>query len=65
MTETAKTFIVDKGYDPIYGARPLKRFLQSSVETLIAKMIIKEDLLPQTTLVVDYDGRELTVEKDK
>ena len=65
LTETAKTFIVDKGYDPIYGARPLKRFLQSSVETLIAKMIIKEDLLPQTTLVVDYDGRELTVEKDK
>ena len=65
LTDAAKTFIVDKGYDPIYGARPLKRFLQSSVETLIAKMIIKEDLLPQTTLVVDYDGRELTVEKDK
>ena len=65
LTDTAKTFIVDKGYDPIYGARPLKRFLQSSVETLIAKMIIKEDLLPQTTLVVDYDGRELTVTQEK
>ncbi len=65
LTETAKTYIVDKGYDPIYGARPLKRFLQSSVETLIAKMIIKEDLLPQTTLIIDYDGQQLIVEKKK
>ena len=65
LTDRAKTYIVDKGYDPVYGARPLKRFLQSSVETLVAKMIIKEDLLPQTTLVVDYDGQTLTVAQEK
>ena len=40
LTDTAKTFIVDHGYDPVYGARPLKRFLQKHVETLAAKMIL-------------------------
>ena len=60
LTEKAKEYIVHSGYDPVYGARPLKRFMQSKVETLLAKMIIVEDLQPQTTLVIDYDGKMLT-----
>ena len=60
LTEKAKEYIVNSGYDPVYGARPLKRFMQSKVETLLAKMIIAEDLQPQTTLVIDYDGKMLT-----
>lgn len=63
VTKEAKQFIVDKGYDSLYGARPLKRYIQSHVETLIAKMIISEDLGPNTVLQVDYDGQELTVKK--
>ena len=53
LTPAAKTFIVDSGYDPIYGARPLKRFIQSKVETLIAKKILQADVKPRETLLVD------------
>ena len=62
LTQAAKDYVVDSGYDPVYGARPLWRFLQSKVETAIAKAIISRDLRPRTHLVVDYNGRELTVE---
>ena len=62
LTQVAKDYVVDSGYDPVYGARPLRRFLQSKVETAIAKAIISRDLRPRTHLVVDYNGRELTVE---
>ena len=62
LTQAAKAYVVDSGYDPVYGARPLRRFLQSKVETAIAKAIISRDLRPRTHLVVDYNGRELTVE---
>lgn len=61
LTDEAKTYIVDQGYDPIYGARPLKRFLQSKVETLIARKIIAEDLRPQTVMKIDFDGEKLFV----
>lgn len=61
VTERAKDYIIDAGYDPVYGARPLKRFVQSSVETLIAKLIISKDLEPNTNLQVDYDGRQLII----
>lgn len=61
LTPAAKEYVVEQGYDPVYGARPLKRFLQSKVETLIAKQIITADLKPRTTLTVDYDGDKLTV----
>ena len=61
LTPAAKTFIVDSGYDPIYGARPLKRFIQSKVETLIAKKILQADVKPRETLLVDYDGNQLVV----
>ena len=61
MTPAAKDFVVESGYDPVYGARPLKRFIQSRVETLLARMIIAGDLTPGTKLTVDYDGKDLVV----
>lgn len=59
VTEAAKQYIIDRGYDPIYGARPLRRFIQSKVETLVGKMIIASDLQPDDVINIDYDGREL------
>jgi ATP-dependent Clp protease ATP-binding subunit ClpB len=61
LTERAKTFIVDQGYDSVYGARPLKRYIQRNVETLIARMIIQHDIEPGTNLEVDYDGNKLII----
>ena len=61
VTEDAKKFIVDNGYDMIYGARPLKRYIQQHVETLIAKKIIGDDVAPDTTLTVDVENNQLIV----
>jgi len=61
VTKKAKEYIVEQGYDPVYGARPLKRYIQRNVETLIGKMIISKDLEPNTNLEIDYDGTALTV----
>ena len=61
LTDSARSYIVDAGYDPVYGARPLKRFLQSKVETLIARKILSEDLHHGSVLTVDYDGHDLFV----
>ena len=61
FTESAKNYIVEQGYDPNYGARPLRRFLQRKAETLIARKIIADDVAPNTTLTVDYDGEKLFV----
>ncbi len=63
VTNAAKDYIIDNGYDPVYGARPLKRFIQHSVETLIAKKIIGNFFNAGDTAVVDYDGNSLTVYK--
>lgn len=58
LTPQAKDYIVDQGYDPVYGARPMKRFLQHTVETLLARMLIASDLAPNTKLeVVLQDGK--------
>ncbi len=59
LTEKAKSYIVEQGYDPLYGARPLKRYIQKNVETLIAKMIIAGNAAPNTNIIVDYDGKLL------
>ncbi len=56
VTDAAKDFIISAAYDPIYGARPLKRFLQSRVETLIARKIIAEDIAPDTCITVDLQN---------
>ena len=61
LSPAARTFIVDQGYDPVYGARPLKRFMQRTVETLIAKKLIAEDIEPRSILSVDYNGENLVV----
>lgn len=61
VTDEAKGFIIDHGYDPVYGARPLKRYLQSKVETLIAKKILEADLAPNSELVVDEADGDLAV----
>lgn len=62
LTETAKQYIVDSAYDPTYGARPLKRFLQSKVETLVARLIISDKVRAKSTITVNYDGKELQVD---
>ena len=61
LTPAAKAFVVDNGYAPQFGARPLRRFLQSQVETLIGRKIIADDVLPGATLTVDVENGRLTV----
>ncbi len=59
LTPAAKALIIERGYDPLYGARPLRRYLQSSVETLIAKRILSGELAPESTITVDAENGEL------
>uniref|UniRef100_UPI004025F556 ATP-dependent Clp protease ATP-binding subunit n=1 Tax=Faecalibacterium sp. TaxID=1971605 RepID=UPI004025F556 len=61
VTTAAKDFIIDSAYDSVYGARPIKRFIQSRVETLIAKAIIQGSYAEGSTLTVDYDGSALVL----
>lgn len=61
FTDEAKNYIVEQGYDPNYGARPLRRFLQRKAETLIAKKIIADNVQPNTVLTIDFDGENLIV----
>ncbi len=61
VTEGAKALAIEKGYDPVYGARPLKRFLQSKIETLLAKAILSQELQMGATLEVDVQREEFTV----
>ncbi len=62
VTDAARENIITNGYDPIYGARPLKRYLQSKVETLVARKIIRDDPEPDTEIVIDVVNGELTAE---
>ena len=55
LTDAALNAVIDRGFDPVFGARPLKRYLQSKVETLIARKVIAADVTPGTTLTVDLD----------
>ena len=59
ITDAAKDYVIDNGFDPNYGARPLKRFIQRKIETLIARKLIADDVAPGSTLTVDYDGEKL------
>ena len=59
ITDAAKQLIIERGYDPLYGARPLRRYLQSSVETLIARTILGGDLAAGSTITVDAENGEL------
>ena len=59
ITDSAKQLIIERGYDPLYGARPLRRYLQSSVETLIARAILGGNLAAGSTITVDVENGEL------
>ncbi len=59
ITDKAKELIIEHGYDPLYGARPLRRYLQSSVETLLARAILSGDIAAGSTLTVDVENDEL------
>ncbi len=59
ITDAAKSLIIEQGFDPVYGARPLKRYLQSHAETLIAKEILKGEVSAGSTLVLDAQNGEL------
>ena len=61
LTQSAKDYLIDNGYDEVYGARPLKRFVQKKLETLIARKILTQEILPNTTVVVDCKNNELTI----
>ena len=61
ITDDAKSLIIERGFDPLYGARPLRRYLQSSVETLLARRILSGDLAAGTTLTVDVENGELVI----
>jgi len=61
IPDAAKEYIIDSAYDPIYGARPLKRFIQSKVETLLAREIIGGDIEPETTLKIDCENASLVI----
>lgn len=62
LTDAAKAFIADNGYDPIYGARPLKRYIQRYIETIVAKYIIEKNPEPDTTVTVGVRAGELVLE---
>ena len=59
ISDSAKELIIERGYDPLYGARPLRRYVQSSVETLIARRILSGDISADSTIVVDVRDGEL------
>ncbi len=61
LTQEAKNYLIDNGYDEIYGARPLKRFVQKKLETLIAKLILENKILPNSHILVDYNGEQLYI----
>ena len=61
VTDAAKTYIADNGYDPVYGARPLKRYIQSTLETMLAKKIIADEIEPYSTVKIDCVDNELTI----
>ncbi|HKL80810.1 MAG TPA: ATP-dependent chaperone ClpB [Mobilitalea sp.] len=60
VTDSAKDYIVDSSYDPAYGARPLKRFLQKNVETLSARLILSDQVAPGDTIMIDEEEQQLT-----
>ncbi|MBO5885008.1 MAG: ATP-dependent Clp protease ATP-binding subunit, partial [Clostridia bacterium] len=61
VTSKAKEFIVDGGYDISFGARPLKRYIQNNIETMLAKYILTNDISPNSEIVVDVEDDELII----
>ena len=63
LTDDARKYLIDNGYDAVYGARPLKRFVQKKLETLIARKILEQAIVPKSKVIVGFDGKNLTIEK--
>ncbi len=61
LTDGAKDFVIDSAYDPVYGARPLRRFLQHTVETLVSRRMIADEVKPGDALLVDVEGQQLVL----
>ena len=59
LTDEAKAYVADQGYDPVYGARPLKRFIQRRIETMLAKYLIAQGAAPGSKLEINFDGENL------
>ena len=59
LTDAAKDYVIENAYDPIYGARPLKRYIQKYVETLSAKLILEDRVHPHESIEFDVSGGEL------
>jgi ATP-dependent Clp protease ATP-binding subunit ClpB len=59
LTPAAKQFVIDQGYDPVYGARPLRRYIQKNVETMAAKIILGGNIGEGSTITIDSDGTSL------
>ena len=64
LTQSAKDYLINNGYDEVYGARPLKRFVQKKLETLIAKKILTQEILPNSKVVIDCNNDELYIKND-
>ncbi|MBQ7707855.1 MAG: ATP-dependent chaperone ClpB [Lachnospiraceae bacterium] len=65
ITDAARDFIIESGYDPVYGARPLKRYLQKNVETLVARAILSNALHQGDVITLDYSGSELYIKNSR
>ena len=65
LTEAAKQYIIDAAYDPQFGARPLRRYVQHTVETLLARRLLEGSILPGQTLAVDVENGELAIRAEK
>ena len=63
LTEKAKTYLIDNGYSEIYGARPLKRFVQKKLETLMARLILNQEILPNSKVTIDCEKENLILKK--
>ena len=61
LSDKARTYLIDNGYDAVYGARPLKRFVQKKLETLIARKILEQVVVPKSKVMVDFDGTGLVI----
>lgn len=61
LTDKAKEYLINNGYDPVYGARPLKRFIQKKLETLIARKILEQVIVPKSKIKIDFNEKELTI----
>ena len=61
LTDEAKSYLIDNGYDEVYGARPLKRFVQKKLETLIAKKILTGEIVPNSVVKIDCKNGELVI----